>query len=209
MGFTHYWDYLELSKYPEGLIDVFNQAYQDFLRSWVTIEGKHLNLFSTFFKMNEDEDLFNEHFHEYTTWASWEPLLFSNDGEDWNFCKTARKSYDVAVVLTLFLASIVLNKEYNSDGDVIHTFDWLKIYIERELDDSMIYNIEQLEFLFNLWLNKCIIFFEEIQEVEDNKKVDRICDLSDLDLEYIAEQVKLGVSCIYLNNWQVVRISFE
>lgn len=64
----------------------------------------------------------------------------------------------------------------------------------------MVYNLEQLESLYDLWINKCITFSEEIQEVKDNEKVDRICDLSDSDLEYIGEQVKLGVSCIYLNN---------
>ena len=209
MWYTHYWSDFELNNYSTELVNTFNEAYQDFLRVWVTINWVHINLFSTFFKMHEDEDLFNKHFHEYTNWAGWQPLLFSNDGEDWNFCKTACKSYDVAVVLTLHLAAIVLNKSYSSDGDVIYRKEQIEQYVKDNLSDSYQYDFKKLYEIFDLWLNKCIAFSEEIQEVEDNKKVDYIHQLSDNDLEYIAEQVKLWVSNIYLNNWQVVRISFE
>lgn len=212
MGFTHYWNDLELSKYPEGLIDVFNQAYQDFLRSWVTIEGKHLNLFSTFFKMDEDEDLFNEHFHEYSTGASWQPLLFGSD-TGWTFCKTARKSYDVAVVLTLYLASVVTWKDYSSDGDVIYCKEQLEQYVKDNLDNSYQYDFKKLYELFDLWLNKCIAFSieheEEMQKVEDEKQYDRICDLPETELNYLCSQIRDGVTSIYLNNGQVVDISFR
>lgn len=213
MGFTHYWSDLEVNKYPEWLVSIFNQAYQDFLRSWVTIDWKHINLFSIFMNQDTDEtsvELFNEHFHEWAAWASREPLLF---WEDWAFCKTARKSYDVAVVLALHLASVVIWKDYSSDGWVVHTFTGLKMYIEEELDDSMVYNTEQLESLFDIWLNKAISYNaeheDEMQKIEDEKQYDRICDLPDVELEYIAANIIKWNTCIYLNNWQVVLIRFE
>lgn len=214
MWYTHYWSDLEVGKYPEWLVSIFNQAYQDFLRSWVTIDWKHINLFSLFFQSDENEDLFNEHFHEYTQWASWEPLLFPFE-DDWSyaFCKTARKSYDVAVVLALHLASVVIWKDYSSDGWVVHTFTGLKMYIEEELNDSMVYNTEQLESLFDIWLNKAISFMaehqDEMDKIEDEKQYDRICDLPDVELEYIAKQIAEGVTSIYLNNWQIVDVSFR
>jgi len=208
MWYTHYFGDLELEKYPEGLIDTFNQAYQDFLRVWVTIEGKHLNLFSIFFKMDEDEDLFNEHFHEYSTGASWQPLLFSSD-PGWTFCKTARKSYDVAVVLTLHLASVMIGKDYSSDGDVIYRKEQIEQYVKDNLNDSYQYDFKKLYELFDLWVNKCIAFSDDIQKVEDEKQYDRICDLPDVELEYIAKQIAEGVTSIYLNNWQIVDVSFR
>lgn len=214
MGYTHYWSDLEVNKYPDWLISIFNQAYQDFLRSWVTIDWKNINLFSLFFQSDENEDLFNEHFHEYTQWASWEPLLFPFE-DDWSyaFCKTARKSYDVAVVLALHLASVILDKRYSSDWFVIPAFAYIGKYIQDELDDSMIYDLEKLKELFDIWLNKAISYIaensEEMQAIKDNENVDHIYQLPDDVLEYIAEQVKLGVSCIYLNNWQVVDVSFR
>ncbi len=212
MGFTHYWADLEIEKYPEWLISIFNQAYQDFLRSWVTIDWKHINLFSLFFQSDENEDLFNEHFHEYAQWASWEPILFGDDSW-WTFCKTARKSYDVAVVLALHLASVVIWKDYSSDGRVIKSFPHLKEYIRAELDRSFEYNLEQLESLFDIWLNKAISYIaeheDEMQKIEDEKQYDRICDLPDVELEYIAKQIAEGVTSIYLNNWQIVDVSFR
>ena len=212
MGFTHYWSDLEINKYPEWLVSIFNQAYQDFLRSWVTIDWKHINLFSVFFRRDEDELLFDEHFHEYCMGASWEPLLFGSD-PGWGFCKTNRKSYDVAVVLTLFFASVVLNKDYSSDGMVVNTFPQLKDYIKEELDDSMVYDIERLEELFDIWLNKAISYIaeheDEMQKIEDEKQYSSVGDLPDTELEYIAEQIQKGNTIIYLNNWQVVRVSFE
>jgi len=212
MGFTHYWSDLEVNKYPEELISIFNQAYQDFLRSWVTIDWRHINLFSVFFQMDDNEDLFNEHFHEYATWASWQPILFGDDSW-WAFCKTARKSYDVAVVLTLCLASNVLNKPYSSDWRIVNTFFMLEWYIEHELDDTLKYNLEQLQSLFGIWLNRVISYIaeheEEMQKIEDDKQYNRICDLPDHELEYIAKQIAEGVTSIYLNNWQIVDVSFR
>jgi hypothetical protein len=115
-------------------------------------------------------------------------LLFPEDNFN-SFCKTARKSYDVAVVLTLLLASIVLNKEYSSDGRVIHTFPMLQNYIKNELSDSFQYDLEQLECLFDIWLNKCIAFQDEIQEVESKKQYEYVHQLPDSELEYIAENI--------------------
>lgn len=213
MGFTHYWSDLEINKYPEWLIRIFNEAYQDFLRSWVTIDWKHINLFSLFFTSDENEDLFNEHFHEYTQWASWEPLLFGYDEDEWSFCKTARKSYDVAVVLTLHLASVVIWNNYRSDGDIIYRIEHLEQYVKDNLDDSYQYDFKRLYELFDLWLNKCIAFSieheEEMQKIEDEKQYDRVCDLPDIDLEYIASEITKGITTIYLNNWQIVDISFR
>jgi len=215
MGYTHYWSDLEVNKYPEWLVSIFNQAYQDFLRSWVTIDWKHINLFSLFFTSDENEDLFNEHFHEYTQWASWEPLLFGYDEDSWNFCKTARKSYDVAVVLALHLASVVIWKDYSSDGSLIHSFWMLEEYIKDELDCSWnyVYDLEKLEVLYDLWLNRAISYIaeheEEMQKIEDEKQYDRICDLPDIDLEYIASEITKGITTIYLNNWQIVDVSFR
>ncbi len=209
MGYTHYWDDLKIQEYPDDLISVFNRAYQDFLGSWVTIEWKHINLFSLFFKREDEEELFNEHFHEWAQGASWGAILFGKEINAWNFCKTARKSYDVAVVLTLLLASIVLNKDYSSDGRVIHTFPEIQEYIKEELDDSFIYDIEKLKSLFDLWLNKCITFQEEIDQLESMKQYTHICDLPDSELEYIAEQIMKWVTSIYLNNNQIVDISFR
>lgn len=213
MWYTHYWSDLEVNKYPEWLVSIFNQAYQDFLRSWVTIDWKHINLFSLFFTSDENEDLFNEHFHEYTQWASWEPLLFGYDEDSWNFCKTARKSYDVAVVLALHLASVVLDERYSSDWFVIPSFEYIGKYIQDELDDSMIYDLEKLKELFDIWLNRAISYIaeheDEMQKIEDDKQYSSVGDLPDTELEYIAEQIQKGNTTIYLNNWQVVRISFQ
>lgn len=215
MWYTHYWSDLEINKYPEWLISIFNQAYQDFLRAWVTIDWKHINLFSVFHKIDEDENLFNEHFHEYSTWASWEPILFLQEDGWWQFCKTARKSYDVAVVLALHLASVILDKKYSSDGVIISTFGYLEEYIKDELDCSWncTYDLEILEELFDFWMNKCIAFCddhqEEVQKIENERQYDRICDIPDYELEYIAKQIAKGVTSIYLNNWQIVDISFR
>lgn len=78
------------------------------------------------------------------------------------------------------------------------------MYIEEELNDSMVYNTEQLESLFDIWLNKAISFMaehqDEMDKIEDEKQYDRICDLPDVELEYIAKQIAEGVTSIYLNN---------
>jgi len=130
-------------------------------------------------------------------------LLFGSD-PGWGFCKTNRKSYDVAVVLALFLASVVLNKDYSSDGMVVNTFPQLKDYIKEELDDSMVYDIERLEELFDIWLNKAISYIaeheDEMQKIEDEKQYSSVGDLPDTELEYIAEQIQKGNTIIYLNN---------
>lgn len=209
MGFTHYWSDLEVNKYPEWLISIFNQAYQDFLRSWVTIDWKHINLFSVFFKREEDEELFDTHFHEWMQWASWEPLLFSDAINSYDFCKTARKSYDIAVVLALHLASVMIGKDYSSDGDVIYHKEQIEQYVKDNLNDSYQYDFKKLYESFDLWLNKCIAFSDDIQKVEDEKQYNRICDLPDVELEYIAKQIAEGFTSIYLNNWQIVDVSFR
>lgn len=54
----------------------------------------------------------------------------------------------------------------------------------------MVYNLEQLESLFDIWLNKCIAFSEEIQEIEDERQYSSVGDLPDTELEYIAENIK-------------------
>lgn len=207
MWYTHYWSDLELEKYSDELISIFNQAYQDFLRSWVTIDWKHINLFSVFMNKDEDEETLDLHFHEWATWASWQPLLFWED-RSWTFCKTARKSYDVAVVLTLCLAANVLDKSYSSDWITITTFYQLKHYIAAELHYSTEYDLDQLESLFDIWMNKCIAFQEEIQKVEDEKQFEHVHQLPDTELEYIAEQITKWVTTIFLNNGQIVIVKF-
>lgn len=98
---------------------------------------------------------------------------------------------------------------------MIKSFPHLGEYIKDELDCSWnyTYDLEKLEELFDFWLNKCIAFCddhtEEMQKIEDEKQYDRICDLPDIELEYIAKQIAEGVTSIYLNNWQIVDASFR
>lgn len=53
----------------------------------------------------------------------YEPMLLAIDGEDFQFCKTARKPYDLAVVALLIIAHYHAAEVWRitSDG---HAFDW-------------------------------------------------------------------------------------
>lgn len=91
-------------------------------------------------------------------------------------------------------------KDYSSDGDVIYRKEQIEQYVKDNLSDLYQYDFNRLYELFDLWLNKCIAFSDDVQKVEDERQYDRICDLPDVELEYIAKQIAEGVTSIYLNN---------
>lgn len=107
MGYTHYWTPKAVDqKTWNKFLDVAIAMWKD---CSVDIAGSHGTDFPTFsFK----EICFNGVGDD-----SHEPFLISKEGEEWDFCKTARKPYDVLVTACLLAAKDILGYEISSDGN--------------------------------------------------------------------------------------------
>lgn len=144
MWYTHY------KKVAEENIDLVNDLYRDVL-SLITIKDWR-NLLDVY---NSDKDLewdAEEYFHEYSRDDD-KNITLANYNSDWWLCKTARKLYDIAVVIGYAFDSYLRNsREFSSDcyretewhiDSIIEwmedknkelVLEWLVGYIKAELD---------------------------------------------------------------------------
>ena len=127
MGYTHYWKFDRSKVAPETLVNGFYRASQNVkacrkhLPKWIQIRG---GLGHGAAKINDRELWFNG---DKATGADHETFRILRDGYpnhpgyEPDFCKTARKPYDILVVCSL----LALEREFpdafewDSDGDDI------------------------------------------------------------------------------------------
>ena len=109
MGYTHYWTPSKKEASPE-VVKQFKDAFQSMLKLVPnTIQTDYFG--DDVIRFNGidhgDEDLSHETME----------VRFDGGGE-WNFCKTARKPYDVVVVASLIIAEkLGMIASWSSDGD--------------------------------------------------------------------------------------------
>lgn len=85
------------------------------------------------FNGNEERDLDHETFY----------LTPSKD--EWNFCKTARKPYDLLVVACLIAAHDILGYEVSSDGELEDWAEGIQLYLETVYDFTNTSEEEKIE----------------------------------------------------------------
>ena len=132
MGYTHYWSFTAPKRGETAKIE---KAYQKAIRECATIARTYylanggLSGFSAHtevgkyggLKVNGKGDLSHEDFtmREYFK-QNLEPDSFGNTG---NFCKTARKPYDIVVTACLIVLTNRLPNNFSVDSDG-YTDDW-------------------------------------------------------------------------------------
>lgn len=158
MWYTHYFSDLK----DHECLDII---YQDFLKSIIEPITK-MNLYDLFVSYNNKEwnELWNltfeQCFHE-VCWDKDNKPIFSLQEWWFSFCKTNRKLYDIAIVLTQVLAyKKWFLEELSSDWDLtIFEKDWnikdqIFSYVNKQLDYCYNYDIDKLTEVYNYWLNK-------------------------------------------------------
>jgi hypothetical protein len=133
MGYTHYWDYHpELIKDEKELKEKFRNAVRQIKQCYFYLKknqyaqpciirgglGKGLPKFlqnQIWFNGDGSTDLDHETF--YLTWNN----MDSEGRDNWGFCKTARKPYDLLVCMSLLALENAFQDpkvfSYSSDGD--------------------------------------------------------------------------------------------
>lgn len=197
MGYTAY--YREMNnQLTQEQIDIGNNLYRTLLAN-IIHPGSKKNLLEIF-NEGQDSTLFDECFHEWAVDDHKLPVLFSKDDPTWAFCKTARKIYDLAVYATLKTIHDEYGIEFSYDAD-IDDYPRLIDYAMNELEiDKYKYDYLTLE-------EVCICFGEKLENAR--WAYTRISEISEVDREYIAKNIKEGNSTIYLSNGTVVKLTIE
>lgn len=208
MGYTHY--YSETVKRKDSTsvetfdtyIGIINDSYREFLSaikdpiSWWDLQLIYDN-------RDEDEETFDRCFHEYWWWHDNIIQLLNKDDESFQFCKTARKIYDVAVVLSLQLSASVWQWDWSSDSD--NALLPIQEYCENELEDYE-YDFSRLIEIYERRSNQLQeLDFED--NIEEEKPYSCYADIPEADLEFIWEQIKTWVTSIQLTTWQWIEIT--
>lgn len=158
MWYTHYLQRRDASEpIAETQKDIVNEFYRKALRLIID-DNSWLDLLALSQAEADNEAEFNEAFHEYWWDDSNIQTALNNTWEDFVCCKTARKIYDPAIVLSYTLLSYTKAYNFSSDWDVT-MFDidckaWmavsLRTYIENELEHQD-FDIEELVNLFYIY----------------------------------------------------------
>lgn len=111
MGYTHYWKNMKFSRKGWKQLSTLTEAVVKNLPSNVKLafeydqEGKPVEISDMLIRFNGIGDKGHETF------------VFDFKSSDFEFCKTARKPYDLAVCSVLILASLLCDSgEISSDG---------------------------------------------------------------------------------------------
>lgn len=130
MGYTHYWTPKETTtkkwnKFVEACkILNKNLPKEIVIHSWDGIGEPEFTDKLVSFNGDADSNLDHESF-----------VIKKDDGE-WNFCKTARKPYDLLVCSCLIAAHDILGYEVNSDGDIDDWEDAIDFYLKNIYDEQ-------------------------------------------------------------------------
>ena len=156
MWYTHY---LEKNtwvvKLPDTQKNIINTFYKNVLRKIYVRWQSLFDIAMKWYKADYDTDeykIFDACFHEWQHEVDepHEPIIFWREDDWFNFTKTARKVYDLPIVLAYTLASYTKAFRFSSDWDV--SMFWLdsdnsiaydiETYCKNELDDEIlsIYN---------------------------------------------------------------------
>ena len=127
MGYTHYWKLRKKSENFNNFSNACKKLYENLnsyknLPSPIVIknslgEGKPV-FDKTIVAFNGDGDKGLDH----------ESFVVMNDETDFEFCKTARKPYDILAGACLLAGRDLINLEISSDGDINDWFDIAKFY---------------------------------------------------------------------------------
>lgn len=220
MWYTHYfWDVNDRKVWVdeetmEGFIDALNESYREFLQVIIDPDSK-LNLLeiyntaSNLERFPEDSTLTKEEadkieaihercFHEYS-WDDEDKITLV--GKDNSFCKTARKIYDLAVILTLQIAWDLWQWNFSSDSQNARID--IQEYASTELDDKYNYDFTLLDKIYNERLdfmqakfNMTPLANETIEDIiiedddDDREEGDiDIHELTEEELAYIINQI--------------------
>lgn len=107
MGYTHYWDAHNFS----------DDEWEEMLNAFPRLE-EYANVYIRYECDSSDPALYDEQCIRFNGVAEQghETFLLEKNG-GWEFCKTARKPYDLLVVAVLHFASLVSDSfSYRSDG---------------------------------------------------------------------------------------------
>lgn len=207
MWYTHY------KKVKEENLDLVNDLYRDVL-SLITIKDWR-NLLDVY---NSDKDLewdAEEYFHEYSR-DNDKNITLANYNSDWWFCKTARKLYDIAVVIGYAFDSYLSNsREFSSDcyretewhiDSIIEwmedknkelVLEWLVGYIKAELDIED-YKEEDLEKISEKVVEYCKANTPADEEEEEERDYE---EEKEQDLNEIAESIWMWYTSWQTWNW--------
>lgn len=200
MGYTlHFREMNE--QLTQEQMDIGNSLYQTLLTNIIHPESQ-LNLLDIF-NRRSDVHLFEECFHEWQTGTEGQPTLFSKSKSDWGFCKTARKIYDLAVYATLKTVHDAYGIGFSSDGDT-ESYPRIIDYATAELEiDKFKYDYSKLEDI-------CDKYFDKLSMITYSEEpYTSIADISDVDFEYIAQNIRDGNTTIYLDNGTVVKLIID
>ena len=159
MGYTHYWTpkvatnkkWKEFKETCKKLHDnlpartaTAGGYYKDDpleIRSWNGFNKPEFTMKGVNFNGDELKGLDHENFYLTPTTT------------EWNFCKTARKPYDLLVVACLIAAHEILGYEVSSDGDITDWVQGIQLYLDTIYDFKEMPDEDQLrailpEFLF-------------------------------------------------------------
>lgn len=164
MWYTHYLDTSGNIKEWEYRADKWLELAQEFfekiLQTLKSTSWKQ-SLYDIFIEnYDKDEDIINEYFHEYAydVKTEWDkkityPVLIPTEEEGFNFVKTNRKKYDLAIVLSYALLNEYLPEFFSMSSDAyIEDFNDIDIeqYIKDELEIEE-YTKEEIEEIKKLY----------------------------------------------------------
>lgn len=205
MWFTHYHTFQS-----EGKEDIVNGLYQWVLKL-LRAEDGITSLFWVFMADKEVQWEAYKYFHEYSQNDAGEIVIWTD--KDLCFTKTARKKYDIAVVLAYVFddwLSWVNNpsRDYDnvSEGYIREINDWFSIsrihikanlwrYIQAKLDETMYttYEIDEVcKFAFD-YAQECVEMKKDTEDGEDEDEDDIDQEEKDEeDIEEISDRIANG-----------------
>jgi hypothetical protein len=183
--------------------EVVNQFYQEILKKLIVPEGTLFGVFHA-----DNEELINKYFHEYAKNENTWNVEIDTD-QSWGFTKTARKKYDIAVLLTYLFDDYLSGTkwtsgdfDYNSQLYADEILAWFEIskehikanlwrYIGDELGQDMYSEDEINNVVDVVWLYCADKSLKK--DYEDNREwtQEEIEQwIQDEDMEEISEQIK-------------------
>lgn len=171
MGYTIYHKFR--SEWQEELV---NKFYRNLLGCMYVKWKSLLNLFW-------DNEVKDNYFHEFATDDKWLPAIDTNP--EWWFTKTARKKYDIAIVLTYLFDDLLSGWDCTTDGDYEKVSEW---YVKDMLEAMIQKNDSWLSTALRRYIKQELQpYFDKLEEYTEEEVKDvvwvvmKYCEEEDID----------------------------
>jgi len=150
MWYTHYFQEKKLNKNLKNAINCLTSNLYRELLEQIPTDSWRLNLLQ-FWTYHNNKPCIDRYFHEYSVDSNNHICLT----DDVSFTKTARKKYDIAVFITLYLLDELNLWKHDWDYSDSSVMKWwlnkrvLKRYVKNEL--AYTYNYDKLLSLYNTY----------------------------------------------------------